>query len=63
MRDLSPKMFNSVSCPTCRVGPGKRCVLHSGGLRNDPHVDRKLRAIETVKSAATARAKPSSVVD
>jgi hypothetical protein len=46
MRDMSLKLFNSARCPTCRVGPGKSCLLHSGGLRNEPHVDRKLAAIE-----------------
>jgi hypothetical protein len=69
MRDLSPKTFNSVRCPTCRVGPGKRCLLHSGGLRNEPHVDRKLAAIKagemrrlTRASGAAARMKSSTEV-
>jgi hypothetical protein len=49
MRDMSPELFNSVPCPTCHVGPGKRCLLHSGGLRVEPHVDRKLAAMEAVE--------------
>jgi len=49
MRDMSPKLFNSVRCPTCRVGPGKGCVLHSGGLRVEPHIDRKLAAMESAE--------------
>lgn len=45
MRDMSPELFNSVPCPTCGVNPGQRCLLHSGGLRNQPHVNRKLAAM------------------
>ena len=53
MRDMSPELFDSVRCPTCRVGPGKRCLLHSGGLRVEPHVDRKLAAMEAVETRET----------
>jgi hypothetical protein len=49
MKDMSPELFNSVPCPTCRVGPGKRCTLHAGGLRVEPHVDRKLAAMEAAE--------------
>jgi len=46
--DMTPKKLFSVPCPTCGVAAGQRCVLHSGRLRNQPHVDRKLCATETV---------------
>jgi hypothetical protein len=47
IHDLTPKQLASVPCPTCGVGIGERCVLHSGGLRSEPHVDRKLAAAES----------------
>jgi len=40
----------AVPCPTCGVTAGMPCLLHSGGLRNDPHIDRKLAAIEAVET-------------
>ena len=46
IHELTPKQLSSVPCPTCGVGIGERCVLHSGGLRSEPHVDRKLAAAE-----------------
>jgi hypothetical protein len=46
IHELTPKQLASVPCPTCGVGVGERCVLHSGGLRSGPHVDRKLAAAE-----------------
>jgi hypothetical protein len=33
----------------CGVHAGMRCLLHSGRLRNEPHIDRKLAAIEAVE--------------
>jgi hypothetical protein len=48
-RNLTPKQLSSVPCPTCGVAAGQRCVLHSGGLRSEPHVDRKLSAIEATE--------------
>jgi len=50
MIDMAPKLFLDVPCPTCGVTSGNRCVLHSGGLRSEPHVDRKLCAVEAVKA-------------
>jgi hypothetical protein len=44
--DLTPKQLASVPCPTCGVGIGQNCVLHSGAPRSDAHVDRKLAAAE-----------------
>ena len=48
--DLTAKQLISVPCPTCGVAPGKRCVLHSGAPRSEPHVDRKLSAAEAIKT-------------
>jgi hypothetical protein len=46
---MTPKQLSSVPCPRCGVAAGKRCVLHSGALRAEPHVDRRLSAIEAVE--------------
>jgi hypothetical protein len=48
MHELTPKQLSSVPCPTCGVGVGQRCVLHSGGPRSEPHVDRKLAVAESL---------------
>jgi hypothetical protein len=50
MGDMNPKLVLAVPCPTCGVAVGKGCVLHSGQPRNDPHLDRKLCAIEALES-------------
>ncbi len=55
MRDLTLKQLSSVSCPTCGVAPGRRCLLHSGGLRSEPHVDRKLAAAEAIETRRIPR--------
>jgi hypothetical protein len=49
MADMTPKQVVSVPCPTCGVSAGARCLLHSGGLRAESHVDRKLVAAEAVE--------------
>jgi hypothetical protein len=46
--ELTPKQVSSVPCPTCGVATRKGCVLHSGAPRSEPHVDRKLAAIEAI---------------
>jgi hypothetical protein len=48
-RELTSKQVSSVPCPTCGVAVGKRCVLHSGGARSEPHVDRKYAATEKIE--------------
>jgi hypothetical protein len=48
MRPTS-KELTSVPCPTCYVAAGERCVLLSGVLRHEAHVDRKLSAIEAAE--------------
>lgn len=42
---ITLKQFHSIDCPVCLAGPGKRCRLQAGGLRNDPHWLRKHMAI------------------
>jgi CRP/FNR family transcriptional regulator, cyclic AMP receptor protein len=44
------KQVSSVPCPTCGVAAGQRCLLHSGALRSEPHVDRRLSAIEAIET-------------
>jgi len=39
----------SQHCTSRREAARKRCVLHSGGLRSEPHVDRKFLAIEVIE--------------
>jgi hypothetical protein len=48
-KELTPEQLVSVPCPTCGVAVGERCVLHSGAPRSEPHVDRKLSAIEAIQ--------------
>jgi len=56
MADMAPRLLLAVPCPTCGAASGRRCLLHSGRLRNEPHVDRKLCAIE----AAEGKERPAS---
>jgi hypothetical protein len=48
-KELTPEQVISVPCPTCGVAAGERCVLHSGGLRSGPHVDRTYAAAATIE--------------
>jgi hypothetical protein len=50
MKDLTSEQLSSVPCPTCGVPAGKRCLLHSGELRTESHVDRKLSAAEAIET-------------
>jgi hypothetical protein len=50
MRDMTPKQFAAVACPTCGVDAGQRCLLHSGGFRSEAHIDRKLSAFEALET-------------
>src|SRR5882724_8944102 len=50
MRDMTSRLLLAGPCPTCGVAVGKGCVLHSGQPRNEPHLDRKLCAIEALES-------------
>jgi hypothetical protein len=48
-KELTRKQMSSVPCPTCGVAVGKGCILYSGGLRLEPHLVRKLSAIEALE--------------
>jgi hypothetical protein len=50
VKKVRPNQVLSVSCPTCGVVAGQACLLHSGGLRTEPHVDRKFSAAEADKT-------------
>jgi hypothetical protein len=50
----------AVPCRTCGVAAGMPCLLHSGGLRNDPHIDRKLDAIDAVETKRIPRSASQS---
>jgi hypothetical protein len=54
---LTPKQLSSVPCPTCWVAAGKRCHEHTGALRlrNNPHFDREVAAIEAVAARKLKR--------
>jgi hypothetical protein len=47
--ELTLKQASAIPCPTCGVAIGMPCLLHSGGKRLEPHVDRKLAAIEALE--------------
>jgi hypothetical protein len=47
--ELTKKQLSSVPCPVCGVSAGHRCLLQAGGLRVEPHTDRKLIAAEAVE--------------
>jgi hypothetical protein len=49
MKELTSRQLFSVPCPRCGATTGHLCELHSGGLRFEPHLDRKLSAVETVE--------------
>jgi hypothetical protein len=55
IKELTPKQLSSVPCPTCGVAVGKRCVLHSGARRSEPHVDRKLSAAAAIETKRMPR--------
>ena len=40
-----------VPCPVCGVSAGQRCILQGGGLRFEPHGDRKFTAAEALESS------------
>jgi hypothetical protein len=48
--ELTLKQVSAIPCPTCGVAIGMPCVLHSGRKRLEPHVDRKLAAIEALEA-------------
>jgi hypothetical protein len=54
-KELTPKQISSVPCPTCGSAAGERCVLQSGGLRSEPHVERKFLAIDAIVAKRATR--------
>jgi hypothetical protein len=48
-KELTPEQVSSVPCPTCGVAVGEGCVLQSGALRSEPHIDRKFAATEAIE--------------
>jgi len=50
MTHLTPKQLSSVPCPSCGAAAGHLCELHTGRLRVEPHLDRKLAAVEAVET-------------
>jgi len=50
LKDLTAKQLSSISCPTCGVGAGERCIMYSGAERLSPHVERKMAAAEAVET-------------
>jgi hypothetical protein len=53
MKDLTSRQLFSVHCPRCGAATGHLCELHSGGVRFEPHLDRKLAAAEAVETKRT----------
>jgi hypothetical protein len=50
MGEMAPRLLLVVACPICGAAAGKRCLLQSGRPSSEPHIDRKLCAIEAVES-------------
>ena len=48
-KELTRQQVAAVPCPTCGSGVRRRCVLHSGGLRSGPHLERKFLAAEAIE--------------
>jgi hypothetical protein len=47
--ELTRAQMPAVPCPACGVAIGKRCILYSGRLRSQPHLLRKLAAVEALE--------------
>ena len=54
-RELTVKQINSVRCTTCGAATGEPCELHSGALRFEPHLVRKLSAADALKEQQNKR--------
>ena len=53
MKELTSRQLFSVPCPRCGAATGHLCELHSGRLRLEPRLDRKLAAAEAVETKRT----------
>ena len=45
-KDFTPDQRLAVRCQACGARPGQPCELHSGGLRTEPHKNRRLSAAD-----------------
>src|SRR5450432_1614347 len=61
MVELTLNELYSVRCPICGVAAGERCHLHSDSTSIEPHLDRKLCAIEALEQKKILGAKLRSV--
>jgi len=52
---------SSVRCPTCGVDAGEGCILVAGGLRSEPHGNRKLLAAETAAMKRIRERRPEAL--
>lgn len=50
------KQYLSIPCPTCGIPAGECCERYSGAPRNEPHVLRKLAALESLGGAENSAA-------
>lgn len=58
MKNLTPALLLSVSCPICQVAVGERCVFRSGVPRPEPHLDRRISAADAVETKRIQRTRP-----
>ena len=56
-KELTVKQINSVRCTACGAATGEPCELHSGGLRSEPHQDRRFSAIDAMKAKRNKKKK------
>jgi hypothetical protein len=61
-RELTPEQVLAVACPTCGVPVGARCVLLSGAIRFEPHVDRKFSAAEAMEKEQAGRVRGRRII-
>jgi hypothetical protein len=49
MSELTAEQCCYVPCPQCGVPVGKPCLLHSGAVRSEAHIDRRLSVAEEIE--------------
>ncbi|MGB2622009.1 MAG: hypothetical protein WA857_09305 [Candidatus Acidiferrum sp.] len=60
MKNVTPALLLSVPCPICEVAAGNPCMFHSGVLRSEPHLDRKILAADVLETKRTQRTTPEA---
>jgi hypothetical protein len=60
MKNVKPALLISVPCPICEAAAGNPCVFHSGVLRSEPHLDRKILAADSLETKRTQRVTPEA---